>query len=176
MMRGETNMDLIYYDEENTEFIRAKYLEMLKIVTELEEKFAGRHFTLDGHLIGSIGEVMASYHYGIGLYKASKKEHDGKVDGREVQIKITQQDSIMISGKPEYLIVLYLTRSGEVYEVYNGPGKKPWETATIRKGHSSRMMRVNKLMKLDSEIISVEDRIKIKKPAIEKMRKEFTNR
>lgn len=32
---------------------------MISIVGELEADFPGRHFTLDGHPAGSIGEVMA---------------------------------------------------------------------------------------------------------------------
>lgn len=31
--------------------------ELYKITAELEEKYPGRRFTPDGHLIGSIGEV-----------------------------------------------------------------------------------------------------------------------
>ena len=47
-----------------------KYIqEQIAIVHELEGDFPGRQFTLDGHLVGSIGEVMAAYYYGIELYR-----------------------------------------------------------------------------------------------------------
>ncbi|MBR3537697.1 MAG: hypothetical protein IKN79_01325 [Eubacterium sp.] len=72
----------------------------------LETEFPGRHFTLDGHLVGSIGEVMAAYYYGIELYKASTEKHDGVINDREVQIKITQQDDIVICAEPDYLIIM----------------------------------------------------------------------
>ncbi len=134
----------------------------------------GRHFTLDGHLVGSIGEVMAAYYYGIELYKASAQVHDGIVDGREVQIKITQQDDIVINEEPEYLLALYLTKKGGVYEVYNGRGKEPWDTASKRDSHNNRHMRVNKLMELDQDVKPA-DRIEAKHP-IEKMKKEYKNR
>ncbi len=117
------------YTEDDMDYIRMKFLELKGIVSELEARYPERHFTLDGHLIGSIGEIMAAYHYGIELHKASSKTHDGIVDGREVQIKITQQENIAINDNPEYLLVLYMSKTGDVYEVYNGPGKEPWDTS-----------------------------------------------
>ena len=67
---------------------------------------------------------MAAYYYGIELYAASTEIHDGEVDGKKVQIKISQQGNIVINHEPNYLIVLYLNRNGNIYEVYNGPGPK----------------------------------------------------
>ena len=166
-------MEQILYSKEKMEIIQNKVQKMIEIVSELEAEFPGRHFTLDGHLIGSIGEVMAAFYYGISLYKSSKEKHDGIVNNREVQIKITQQDNILISDEPDYLIVLYLTSKGQVYEVYNGPGKDPWETASKKDSHNNRHMRVNKLMALD-EMVSERDRIRqIYK--VEKMKKEYKN-
>jgi hypothetical protein len=143
-------------------------------VSELEKDFPGRYFTLDGHLVGSIGEVIAAYHYGIELYSAPTEKYDGVVDGREIQIKITQQDNVMISEEPDYLIVLYLTKTGNVYEVYNGPGKEPLISAGKPDSHNNYHMRVNKLMELD-KAVSPTERIVAKHP-IEKMKKEYKNR
>ena len=107
---------------------------------------------MDGHLVGSIGEVMAAYYYGVELYTASAVAHDGEVDGKKVQIKISQQDDIVINHEPEYLIVLYLRKNGDVFEVYNGPGEAPWNSASKRDSHNNRHMRVNKLMELDKQV------------------------
>ena len=167
-------MERIVYNREKMDVIRKKVQKMIGIVSELEEEFPERHFTLDGHLVGSIGEVMAAYYYGIELYKASAQVHDGIVDGREVQIKIAQQDDIVINEEPDYLLVLYLTKKGDVYEVYNGRGKEPWDTASKRDSHNNRHMRVNKLMKLDLDV-KPKDRIEAKH-SIEKMKKEYKNR
>ena len=41
--------------------------ELYSSVAELEELFPGRKFTLDGHLVGSIGEVIAAHRYGLEL-------------------------------------------------------------------------------------------------------------
>lgn len=166
-------MDRIVYSKKKMNLIKNKIQEMIGIVSKLEAEFPGRHFTLDGHLVGSIGEVMAAYYYGIELYKASTEVHDGCKGEREVQIKITQKDDIIINAKPQYLLVLYLSRKGEVYEVYNGPGEEPWDSASKRDSHNNRHMRVNKLMKIDA-LVSEEDRIK-HIHQIEKMKKEYKN-
>ena len=170
-------MDKIEYSAEDMELIREKVQAMIQTVVELEEAFPGRHFTLDGHLVGSIGEVLAAYYYGIDLYEASEPVHDGEdKTGRKVQIKITQQDNIVISGKPDYLLVLYLTKTGDVYEVYNGPGEEPWEMYPNEDKHNNRHMLVNKLMELDAKV-ATKDRIKVVKGRnIEKMKKEYKNK
>lgn len=163
----------ILYTAEKMDGIKDKVHQLIEIVKELEKDFPGRHFTLDGHLVGSIGEVMASYYYGIELYAASAVAHDGEIDGKKVQIKITQQEDIVINHEPEYLIALYLNKNGNVYEIYNGPGKEPWDSASKRDSHNNRHMRVNKLMELDQH---VEDNKRIKAiHEIEKMRVECKN-
>ena len=167
-------MERISYSREKMDLIRDNVQKMIEIVAELEKEFPARHFTLDGHLVGSIGEVMAAYYYGVDLFKASTERHDGIVNDCEVQIKITQQDNIVIHAEPDYLIVLYLTKKGDVYEVYNGPGKLAWESASKIDSHNNRHMRVNKLLELNDQV-SIEERIKQIKP-IEKMKKEYKNR
>lgn len=166
-------MEKIAYTQKKMDSVKVQIQKLIDIVRQLEQEFPGRHFTLDGHLVGSIGEVMAAYYYGIELYAASAAVHDGEIDGRKVQIKISQQDNIVINHEPEYLIVMYLNKSGNVYEVYNGPGKEPWNHAGKRDRHNNRHMMVNKLMELDK---NVSDEMRIKPiHMIEKMRKEYKN-
>lgn len=160
--------------DEKMNRVREQVQKMIAIVNELESDFPGRHFTLDGHLVGSIGEVMAAYYYGIELYTASAAAHDGEVAGRKVQIKTAQQDNVTITHEPEYLIVLYLCKNGNIYEVYNGKGSEPWNTASKRDSHNNRHMRINKLMEMDL-FVQPEDRIPMKYP-IEKMRTEYKNK
>ena len=40
--------------------LEEKIRELYRITAELEEKYPGRCFTPDGHLVGSIGEVYAA--------------------------------------------------------------------------------------------------------------------
>lgn len=42
----------------------------------LEALFSGRKFTLDGHLVGSIGEVIAAYMFDLTLNPTSFMTHD----------------------------------------------------------------------------------------------------
>jgi hypothetical protein len=95
-------------------------------VDELETMFPGRHFTPDGHLVGSIGEALASYYYGIELSSASAKGHDGTAGEVKVQVKATQGDRIGLSSEPEHLLVFQLHQDGKFTEVYSGPGSLAW--------------------------------------------------
>ena len=109
-------------NKKDYDFIVEKIKTLLGIVNELEARFPGRKFTLDGHLFGSIGEAIAKYYYDIELYATGTKTHDGEKNGKKVQIKITQGSSIDINGIPDNLLVLFLhKKDGIVYEVYNGP-------------------------------------------------------
>ncbi|MBR3312040.1 MAG: hypothetical protein IKG15_09510 [Solobacterium sp.] len=166
-------MNKVINRAEKMDMIKDKIQELFITVNELEVEFPERRFTIDGHLLGSIGEVLSAYYYGIELYRSSTKVHDGEIGKRKVQIKITQQDNILISAEPDYLLVLYLAKNGIVYEVYNGPGKEPWNTASKKDSHNYRHMRVNKLMKLD-EAVPEEERITAIN-SIPKMKKEYKN-
>ncbi len=95
-------------------------------VDELEHMFPGRHFTPDGHMVGSIGEAIAAYYYGLELFGASAQGHDGKVENRLVQVKATQVKAISISSEPEFLLVFRLVRHGGFEEIYSGPGAPVW--------------------------------------------------
>jgi hypothetical protein len=102
-------------------------------VDELETMFPGRHFSPDGHLVGSIGEALASYYYGIELSSASAKVHDGTVGEVKVQVKATQGDRIALSSEPEHLLVFQLHRDGKFTEVYNGPGSLAWSLVSHKR-------------------------------------------
>ncbi len=140
-------------ENNNLEFIRSNISKLLKIVDELERNYSGRKFTLDGHLLGSIGEVLAQYYYGIELFPNSTSVHDGTKDGKNIQIKITQGDSIDINAIPDYLIVLFLKKSGQkVYEVYNGSGRVVLNGAKKTKsGWYNRSL--NKLAEYNKKVI-----------------------
>ena len=45
-----------------------KIKELYEISAELERLFPGRHYTPDGHMIGSIGEALAASYYGLELF------------------------------------------------------------------------------------------------------------
>ena len=90
-----------------------KIKELYEISAELERLFPGRHYTPDGHMIGSIGEALAASYYGLELFPASAETHDARAaDGRLVQIKATQISRISLSSEPQWLLVLRIHRDG----------------------------------------------------------------
>ena len=123
------------------------------IVGELEEHFPGRKFTPDGHLVGSIGEVLAAYHYGLSLYTASAPTHDACCpNGREVQVKATQGRSVGLRYEPEHLLVLKLDRQGGFNEMYNGPGDLAWAGAGKMQTNGQRSISTSRLTALMEKV------------------------
>ncbi|RKR06721.1 hypothetical protein C7446_0715 [Kushneria sinocarnis] len=67
----------------------------------LEGLFPGRKFTLDGHLVGSVGEVVAAYMFDLELKPASTLAHDAITpDGTKIEIKLTQENTVAIRHEP----------------------------------------------------------------------------
>lgn len=148
-------------DEKLSESIR----ELYAIVNRLETDYSqhNRHFTLDGHLLGSIGEVYATERYGIELTKSSSECHDGTTKDerkRDVQIKVTQRNTIGLSSEPKYLIVLRIDERGSFEEVFNGPGDIVWELVKDKKlpKNGQYQISLSKLRALN-ENVALEDRI-----------------
>jgi len=137
----------------NIKHLPAKIRELYKIVRDLENMFPDRHFTPDGHLAGSIGEVLAEYYFGIKLFSASVETHDGKSPcGKLVQIKATQSKSIGIRSEPEHLIVLKILPSGASETIFNGPGSLAWEHAGKMQKNGQRSLSVSKMLKLMPQV------------------------
>lgn len=119
-------------------------------VTRLEEIFPGRRFTLDGHIVGSLAEVIAEYVYDLELLPGSHRCHDARCQatGAYVQIKGTQRDRVALYEEPEHLIVLRLAEGGRPAEIYNGPGAAPWAEAGPMAKNGQRTISPSKLAKL----------------------------
>ena len=104
--------------------------DLLKATQRLNELFEGRPFTPDGHLVGSIGEVVAEHIYDLKLQPASTPQIDAHTqDGRTVQIKLTGSNGKSFGMRwssqrklehAEILIGLKLNETGFT-EIYNGP-------------------------------------------------------
>jgi len=108
--------------------VPALIAELYRTTERLGKLFPGRPFTPDGHLVGSIGEVVARYIYGLDLEECSTPQIDARKDGKSVQIKLTGKNgrsygiswSSQMQGAPDLLICMKLTEEGFV-EIYNGP-------------------------------------------------------
>ncbi len=138
--------------EHNNAAIAEKVKQIYAITTELEEMYPGRHFTPDGHVVGSIGEVLVAENYGLQLLPASYETHDAVTqDGRYVQIKATQIKRIAISSEPDYLIVIRIMPDGSFKECYNGKGSPVWNAAGAMQKNGQRSISLSKLRKLHDE-------------------------
>ena len=146
------------YSYSEIEALKLYYRTISAMIAKMEKDFPDRHFTMDGHLVGSIGECMASYYYNIDLETSSKKDYDGIKDEIKIQIKTTQKSTVLIHSKPEHLIVLKLLEDGEVMEVFNGPGNAIWEEAGKKDSHGYYHFSLRKLAKLNS-LVPTEKRI-----------------
>jgi hypothetical protein len=130
---------------------------LYEIVQELEGHFPGRPFTPDGHLVGSIGEVLAAHRYDLDLLPCSTEGHDARArDGRQVQIKATQGSSVAMRSCCDHLVVLRLLRDGSAEEVYNGPGDLAWNGAGSMQKNGQRPISLTKLRMLMSGLSASE--------------------
>ena len=137
----------------NIDQIPSLIQELYSIVSKLELAYEGRKFTLDGHLVGSIGEVLVSYYYDLELLPASAERHDARAkDGKLVQIKATQGSSVGLRSEPEYLIVIKILPDGGIKEVYNGPGINAWTRAGKMQKNGQRAISVGTLKKLMDDV------------------------
>ena len=149
------------YSQNEIAQIMPRIREMLRISTKLERLFPNRKFTLDGHLVGSIGEVFAAYSYDLELLPSSAERHDARTrDGREVQIKATQgMRTVALRSCPDYLIVLRISgETGDIAEVYNGPGMPVWDACGKVVSNGTRPISLRKLAALTANV-SADQRI-----------------
>jgi hypothetical protein len=119
---------------------------LYEAVEELKAAYPGRHFTLDGHLVGSIGEVVAREIFGFELLPASAPGHDAMCSTRgRVQIKITAGKSIALRAECDHLIVLRIVSPQEAEIVYDGKGDLAWRCAGPMQKNGQRTVRLSKL-------------------------------
>jgi len=136
---------------------------LYRIVSELETMFPGRHFTPDGHMVGSIGECLVADAYGLELETASNPGFDAKTeDGKKVEIKATQSTRVAFRSCPEHTIIIKINNDGSFDEIYNGPGNVIWQQFKGKKLPSNGQYQIA-LTKLVSLSDQVSDNEKIKR-------------
>ncbi|WP_226646919.1 DUF6998 domain-containing protein [Microbulbifer variabilis] len=129
--------------------------QLYSTVSELEAMFPGRHFTPDGHMVGSIGECLVADAYDLKLMPASNKGYDAvTATGKQIEIKATQSKSASFRSEPEYAIVIKILSSGEFEEIYNGPGRLIWEEFSGKPLPSNGQYQIslNKLKVLNNKV------------------------
>lgn len=143
--------------------------ELFRITRQLESEYEryGRKFTVDGHLIGSIGEVIVAEEFGLELLKNSTPYVDAVAkDHREVQIKATQIDRVSFSKGlnhriPQHVIVIHIGSDGEWDLVYNGPGRIVYDNLGKRRSNGQAQISLNKLKEL-MKTVAEEEQLPLK--------------
>lgn len=136
-----------------------------EITTSLEQIFGGigrlkaafphRAFTIDGRLVGDIGEVIAAIEYDLILDEVQRPKHDARTsNGRDVQIKATFKNQLTIRSVPDFYLGFRLSPDGEFEEIYNGPGQLVAERFGHRKGFGEALLSfpVSALRNLSAKI------------------------
>lgn len=119
--------------------------QLLAITAELTRRH-GRPFTLDGHAVGSIGEVLAAELYGLNLQRPSTAGHDAiDAQGRRVEVKATTgtREVALRDCHADRLIVLQITEGGEPVEVYDGPAAPVWAAVAHKKAGTNGQKKIS---------------------------------
>lgn len=121
----------------------------------LRSSFGHRKFTIDGRLVGDIGEVVAEIEYELILDEKSRKAHDAKTpEGKDVQIKATFKDSLTFRSTPELYLGFKLNEDGTYEEIFNGPGHIIHKRYAHRKGIGKELLSfpISELRELSKQV------------------------
>jgi len=136
--------------------LRESVQQLLAIVDRLQHAYPKKRFTLDGRLVGDIGETLVEHEYAVDLPEGVQKHHDARAhDGRLVQIKATLRSedpafTFPADHIPECYLAIVIHPDGTFTEIFNGPGKIAAEAVKTRKHpktnlHSISVVALKKL-------------------------------
>lgn len=124
-----------------------------RAVKELEAIYPTRKFTPDGHLVGSIGEVVAAEALGLTLHRMSYAGHDAFDANGNVQIKMTAGKSVAMYADCDRLVVLRVISPEEAEIVYDGKGAPAWACSGKLRKNGQRTVSLAKLRALARDSI-----------------------
>lgn len=139
--------------------------QLCKITTELKNGHKSKQFTLDGRLVGDLGEVLAEENYKITLFDKIRHSYDATTsDNKMVQIKASFKDKLTFPTDhvPELFLGLKINSDGSFEEIYNGPGKYIKESIGKRKSPYNRLHLLS-MKKLSNLSAKVPEKERIKK-------------
>jgi hypothetical protein len=150
-------------DEQTNISIPEALTQLQTIVLLLQQTYPQKRFTLDGRLVGDLGEVLAETVYDIKLFTGLEKHYDAICsDGRLVQIKTTLKGSLTFPCDhiPDYYLGIKIRPDGSCLEVFNGPGDLVYDLVRKRKPTKINLWSVNiTTMMRQNENVQMNDRI-----------------
>ena len=112
----------------------------------------GRPFSPDGHLVGSLGEVLAADLLDLTLMPPSNAGYDAvDGEGRKVEIKTTTRRSVALSASgtsAERLVVVVIRDDGNPEVVYDGPTEAVWVAAGKPQKNGQRTISLSRLRQI----------------------------
>lgn len=145
--------------------IQQELNKIFEAIENLRREFdSKRQFTLDGRIVGDIGEILAELDFEITIDKIQQADHDAiTFDGKKVQIKATFKDHLTFNKTPELYLGLKLYEDKEYDVIYNGLGIHIENAFKHRKGIGLKQLSfpIVKLKDIDKEKnVDTEDRVK----------------
>lgn len=138
--------------------VRELYKTKKKLIDLHENKKLRWSFTLDGNLVGDIGELIVCHHFDLEPLPKGEKTHDAiSKDGKRIQIKTTQGNQVGLGLEKrnfDYLIVVKIDNDGKYQIIYNGPGRTVWDNT------KSLSISIKKLAFINQQICE-QDRVRI---------------
>ncbi len=135
--------------------------QLLDITASLKKQYEGKlDFSLDGRLVGDIGEALVSEKFDIEIYGRNKHNYDGyhRLTNTKVQIKASMayNFSYPFNIDLEHYIAVHIESDGTLEVLYNGPGKYVNEFLKDKKRKSYRdiwtTITANHLRELDGTL------------------------
>jgi hypothetical protein len=135
-------------------------IQLLEIVRKMHHDYPKKKFTLDGRLVGDIGEILAEEIYDLELLEGMQRLHDASSKGRMVQIKTTMKSTLGFGEIPDFYLGIKVDNKGQVEEIFNGPGSVIWNAIKHRKRPKNYLfsLDIKKLKKLNN-LVAPKDRI-----------------
>lgn len=119
-------------------------IELLGVVQKMHREFPKKKFTLDGRLVGDIGEILAEDLYDLELAEGMQRLHDATTSrGKLVQIKTTMKSTLGFGDIPDYYLGLKVDSAGQVEEIFNGPGSLIWDAIKHRKRPKNFVIQIS---------------------------------
>ena len=136
---------------------QAAVIQLLQIVQQLRNTYQKKRFTLDGRLVGDLGEILVEGEYGVEIFESLKKHYDAVTqDGRQIQIKTTMQNNLTfpVDHVPDYYLGIQIHPDGTFTEVFNGPGPIAAKAVENRKPTKTNLhsIGVNALKRLNEKV------------------------
>lgn len=153
----------------NTSVLKESIKILFEVMNKLQTEYKSynKKFTLDGRLVGDLGEIVCAEHYGIELFDKVEPIYDGfeKATNKKVQIKTTFHNSLGFpcdrTHIPDYYLGIKLYEDGTFEEIFNGKGQYIFDKLLKDNKPTSNglfTISIDRLKKLN-QTVDIKDRI-----------------